>query len=551
MICAVGPDGKFTAEAPDYAGRWVKDADKDINRELRERGLLLHVEQYLHDYPFCWRAEDDPLIQYPRKSWFIRTTEFKDRMLANNAQINWLPEHIRDGRFGNFLETNVDWALSRERYWGTPLPIWVCSKTGKMEAVGSYDELLAKPGVAGTGGLGGGQGAKPELPDDLRGSQAVHRRGDLRFAVCRRAAACSASPEVIDCWYDSGAMPFAQWGYPHAEPRAVSRSSFPADFISEAIDQTRGWFYSLLAISTMLFGDETNSPARSRFDPTDRIGRDRRCRMPASVQELHRAGPDAAAKTAQKMSKSKRNYREPSRDLRPLRCRCAALVLLRQPAALDLDPLQRTGDQGQHPRVPAAAVERLQLLRDLRQHRRLRSRRLDCRARRGSSTRQTLAGATVTGRSTERSELDRWVLSELNRTVAAVIERMDAYDNFAACGGMNEFVDALSNWYVRRSRDRFWSGDERVAGQAGRLLDAVRVPGDDQQADRAVHAVSGRDDVAESGRRLRRSGRGERPPVRLSRWPIRRRWIDACCPSGCVCCARSPRWAATPAWTPS
>ena len=167
LINAVGPDGKFTAEAPDYQGRWVKDCDKDITRNLQHRGLLFHQEQYLHDYPFCWRADNDPLIQYPRKSWFIRTSQFKDQMLANNRQISWLPEHIRDGRFGNFLETNVDWALSRERYWGTPLPIWVCEQTGKMEAIGSYAELLAKPGVSGTEVWQAAKAQKPDLPDDL------------------------------------------------------------------------------------------------------------------------------------------------------------------------------------------------------------------------------------------------------------------------------------------------------------------------------------------------------------------------------------------------
>ena len=149
---------------------------------MKADGTLLHQEQYLHDYPFCWRAEEDPLIQYPRKSWFIRTTRFKEKMLANNRQIHWLPEHIRDGRFGNFLETNVDWALSRERYWGTPLPIWVCEATGHMEAVASYEELLAKPGVAGDRGLGKDQAGPSRTARAPEGPQAVHRRGHLRLA---------------------------------------------------------------------------------------------------------------------------------------------------------------------------------------------------------------------------------------------------------------------------------------------------------------------------------------------------------------------------------
>ena len=152
---------------------------------MKGRGLLFHQEQYLHDYPFCWRAEEDPLIQYPRRSWFIRTTQFKDQMLANNSRINWLPEHIRDGRFGNFLETNVDWALSRERYWGTPLPIWVCEKTGYTEAVASYAELLAKPGVAGHRGVGEGQAGQSRAARRPEGPQAVHRRGHLRLAEGR------------------------------------------------------------------------------------------------------------------------------------------------------------------------------------------------------------------------------------------------------------------------------------------------------------------------------------------------------------------------------
>jgi len=200
LINCVSSDGKFTNEAPEFVrGRWVKDCDKDIIRDLKTRGLLFHQEQYLHDYPFCWRAEEDPLIQYPRESWFIRTTAFKDAMLENNSQINWLPEHIRDGRFGKFLESNVDWALSRERFWGTPLPIWVCSETGKMEALGGYDELLAKPGVRGTEVWDEAKRKNPQLVDDLR----VHKpyidavSYDSPFA---KGAGMERVTEVIDCW---------------------------------------------------------------------------------------------------------------------------------------------------------------------------------------------------------------------------------------------------------------------------------------------------------------------------------------------------------------
>ena len=258
LICAVAPDGNFTEEFADYAGRWVKDCDKELVRQLKERGWLYHQEQYLHDYPFCWRAEEDPLIQYPRQSWFIRTTAFKDQMLANNGQVKWLPEHIRDGRFGNFLETNVDWALSRERYWGTPLPIWICQETGKAEAVASYDELLAKPGVSGFQVWQQAKQQRPDLPDDLR----VHKpyidevTYESPFAPGARMQRVT---EVIDCWFDSGAMPFAQWGYPHQPQSDQFDCQFPADFISEALDQTRGWFYSLLAISTLMFGPDPSS----------------------------------------------------------------------------------------------------------------------------------------------------------------------------------------------------------------------------------------------------------------------------------------------------
>jgi isoleucyl-tRNA synthetase len=185
LFCPVGPDGKFTSiVGPKLAGRFVKEADRDIIRQLKENDLLIHQENYRHEYPFCWRAEEDPLIQYARTSWFIRTTAFRDEFVKNNLKINWLPEHIRDGRFGNFLENNVDWALSRERFWGTPLPIWQCEQCGYQEAVASYEDLLAKEGATGVEVWEEAKRRDPELVDDLR----VHKRSlRARVAVPLRA----------------------------------------------------------------------------------------------------------------------------------------------------------------------------------------------------------------------------------------------------------------------------------------------------------------------------------------------------------------------------
>ena len=308
LINCVAPDGTFTDEFPTMTGRFVKECDRDLTRDIRRRGLLVHQEQYLHDYPFCWRADNDPLIQYPRASWFIRTSEFRNELLSNNSHINWMPEHIKDGRFGNFLENNVDWALSRERYWGTPLPIWVCEETGKAEAVSSYDELLAKPGATGSDVFDQAKADNPDLSEDLR----VHKpyidaiTYDSPFAAHARMRRV---PEVIDCWFDSGAMPFAQWGWPHTGVEHF-QSQWPADFISEAIDQTRGWFYSQLAISTLLFGPESTTNAATTnaaaaMPPKEYPHPFRNC-----IVLGHMLGEDGG-----KMSKSKRNYKEPSEIL--------------------------------------------------------------------------------------------------------------------------------------------------------------------------------------------------------------------------------------------
>jgi isoleucyl-tRNA synthetase len=451
LICAVGPDGRFTAEAPDYRGRWVKDADRDINRELKRRGLLFHQGQFLHDYPFCWRAEDDPLIQYPRKSWFIRTTAFKQELLDNNHHVHWLPEHIKGGRFGNFLETNVDWALSRERYWGTPLPIWVCEQTGYAEAVASYDDLLAKPGVQGTEVWEAARRANPGLSEHLK----VHKpyidaiTYDSPKAPGKRMRRV---PEVIDCWFDSGAMPFAQWGYPHGGRQAF-REQFPADFISEAIDQTRGWFYSLLAISTLLFGSRREAAAEARREPDAPLYPYPHPFKNCIVLGLM-LGEDGA-----KMSKQKRNYREPQEIFD--RYGADALrwyFFANQPPWTSI----RYSEQAIKDSIPEFLLRLWNCYSFFVIYANIDG--FDPAARWRGDVADLKAEAFRHAEGyrplRQRGELDRWILSELNQTAAEVVAAMDAYDNYAACQRIKLFVDALSNWYVRRSRDRFWSGEQ-------------------------------------------------------------------------------------------
>ncbi len=457
LINAVAADGTFTPEAPDYQGRWVKDCDRDIIRDLKDRGLLYHQEQYVHDYPFCWRAEEDPLIQYPRRSWFISTTRFKEKMLANNRRINWLPDHIRDGRFGNFLETNVDWALSRERYWGTPLPIWVCEETGHMEAVAGYDELLAKPGMRGTDVWEKARKVNPNLPDDLK----VHKpyidaiTYDSPKAPGKRMRRVS---EVIDCWFDSGAMPFAQWGYPaQAGSQTHFAEQFPADFISEALDQTRGWFYSLLAISRLLFSPDGPDGEQDRPEVRPEVEYPHPFRNCIVLGLM--LGEDGG-----KMSKSKRNYREPQvifdrygadalrwyffanqppwtsiRYSEQSIKECIPEFLLRLWHVYSFFVIYANIDGFD----PAASISGDSISGAV-----------------GQLTADVLATGDGYRPVSQRGELDRWILSELNRNAATATERMDAYDNHGACGQLAEFVDALSNWYVRRSRDRFWSGEQ-------------------------------------------------------------------------------------------
>ena len=491
LLNAVGPNGEFTEEAPEaYQGRWVKDCDKEIIRELKDRGILLHQEQIKHEYPFCPRSEDDPLIQYARKSWFVRTSLFKDEFLANNDKINWLPDHIKEGRFGDFLRNNVDWALSRERFWGTPLPIWKCEQTGKMEAIGSYAELLDKPGVQGTEIWEDAKKADPNLPDHLKvhkpyidaitydspfvdsdecgtGVSPVNHRqdaGDTQKARMRRVT------EVIDCWWDAGSMPFAQWGFPHIEDSVQTFAQrFPCDFISEAIDQTRGWFYGLLAISTLLFGE---SREEDRL-PSEEIPKpDTGHPYKTCIVLGHVMGEDGL-----KMSKRTKNYKEP------------AFIF----DHLGADAMRWYFYSAQTPwtsiRFQEAAIRDAQrefLVRLYNvfsffniyanidgfeiqpgdQSSALHTDRGDqssaLHTAEHSQTKQSGALPSPTGYrpAAERSQIDRWIISELHRTIQEVRARMDNFENYPAAGHLKDFVDALSNWYVRRSRDRFWRGEK-------------------------------------------------------------------------------------------
>jgi isoleucyl-tRNA synthetase len=399
-------------------------------------------------------------------------------MLQNNASIGWLPEHIRDGRFGNFLESNVDWALSRERYWGTPLPIWVCQETGKMEAIASYDELLAKPGVDGTQVWLQAKADNPELVDDLR----VHKpyidavTYDSPFADGARMQRVS---EVIDCWYDSGAMPFAQWGWPHQNDERF-RDQFPADFISEALDQTRGWFYSQLAISTMLFGEGASIQDEGFDGETDQTLAAlpyphpyRNCIVLGLMLSQWWEGSDGTivldeseaknfpgvkfTKKVGKMSKSLRNYRSPEEIFDRYGADALRWYFFANQAPWNSIIY---AEQSIKDSIPEFLLRLWNVASFLTIYAEIdgfdpsTAKRAD-----EQLSSESLASAPTYRDPGQRSEIDRWILSELNRVVETVIDRMDALDNYNACQAINSLVDGLSNWYVRRSRDRFWASD--------------------------------------------------------------------------------------------
>jgi isoleucyl-tRNA synthetase len=410
VLHPVGPDGRFGPETGWLAGRFVKDADADLVEDLRRRGLLWRAEPHRHAYPFCWRC-GTPLIYYALTSWYARTTAVKDRMLEENAHIGWRPEHIRDGRFGDWLANNVDWALSRARYWGTPLPLWRCPD-GHVTAVESLADLSARAGR------------------DLSGLD-PHRPfvDEVAFACPDCGQEARRVPDVLDAWFDSGSMPFAQWGYPHTPgSRDAFLRAFPADFISEAIDQTRGWFYSLLAVSTLLFDQASYRNVVCLGLIVDRDGR--------------------------KMSKSLGNVLDP-------------FELLDRYGA---DPLRWFMLAGGSPwvsrRLSPEAVEDITRSFFLTLWNTYSFFSLYARLE-GFQPDLSPGGAES---APPGPPIDRWVLAELADTVDQVTRNLDDYDATGAARRLASFVDDLSNWYVRLSRRRFWRGTGDDADAAFRTL---------------------------------------------------------------------------------
>ncbi|MGI8713271.1 MAG: isoleucine--tRNA ligase [Solirubrobacteraceae bacterium] len=390
IVNPVALDGTYDERIGPYAGRWVKDADADLIEDLRVRGRLLRSEPYEHSYPHCWRC-GTPLLYYAKPSWYIATSQIKDELLASNEAVNWYPAHVKYGRFGKWLEGNVDWALSRERYWGTPLPVWRCDH-GCTKVIGSFDELEQLSGV--------------RLEDPHRPFV-----DEVMFPCENCGGPMRRVPEVIDVWFDSGSMPFAQFHSPHANLEHFEQR-FPADFVCEALDQTRGWFYSLLAISTLLYG-------RSSFRNVVCLG--------LILDEQGR-----------KMSKSLGNTVEPWEVIDRYGADALRWYFFTSKYPWDgyRFSLETIGEAVRQFLLQLWNTYGFYVLY--------------------ANANDVGAGAVA---DQDLTDLDRWALSRLQETVGVVRERLDDFDATGGGRALQTFVDELSNWYVRRSRRRFWDGD--------------------------------------------------------------------------------------------
>jgi isoleucyl-tRNA synthetase len=406
VLMTVRPDGGFVDAVEPWADVWVKDADPQIIDELIGRGLMFRHGTYYHTYPFCWRC-DTALLYYARPTWFIRTTERRENLVNLNKTINWVPEHIRDGRFGDWLDGNIDWALGRERFWGTPLPVWQCDQCGHQHCIGGLDELT-------------------ELTSEDQSELDPHRPYvDTITWECQKCGKGTMRrvPELIDVWFDSGAMPVAQWGYPYYN-QDMFKEQFPADFICEAVDQTRGWFYSLHAISTLLFDSVCFKNVICLGHILDGEG--------------------------QKMSKSKGNVVAPWDVLNAYGADCFRWYMY------------TAGPPGEPRRFSLELVGQAY-------------RSFWLTLWNTYSFFVTYAAldefdpTAVDVPYEERSALDRWALSELHTLVRDVTEAFENYDVPGATRPIVDFIDSLSNWYLRRSRRRFWKSESDADKQSAYL----------------------------------------------------------------------------------
>ena len=391
FINLVDKTGKFVKEVEPWAGKFVRDCSEDICRWLKEQNKLFSKEKHLHSYPHCWRC-DTPLLYYPKESWFVAMSKLRDNLLKNNDTINWMPETIKTGRFGKFLENVIDWGISRDRYWGTPLPIWTC-ECAHQECIGSIAELKEK-GI--------------NVPDDIELHKPYIDDVHLKCPHCGKEM--TRAKEVIDCWFDSGSMPFAQWHYPF-ENKEIFEANFPAQFISEAIDQTRGWFYTLLAVSTCLFD-------KSSYENCIVLG-----------HVLDDKG--------QKMSKSKKNGVDPFELLDTVGAdatrwhfyTCSAPWI---PTRLSVKSVQETQRKFLSTLWNVYSFYVLYAEID------------------GFNPLQ-YKDFKVT------NVMDKWILSEMYTLIKEVDAKLDKYDITGAALLIEDFTDELSNWYVRRNRERFWA----------------------------------------------------------------------------------------------
>ncbi len=400
FIQPVDSEGKFNSEITPWAGIFVKTADKDIIRHLKESGNLYRREQIKHSYPHCWRC-DSMLIYYARESWYIRTSSFKEQLLENNRKIKWYPPFVGEKRFGEWLENNVDWALSRDRFWGTPLNIWICGECGHQRSVRSIKELVSE------GKLKDGS----PVPEDIE----LHRPyiDNVVFTCPECGGTMTRTNEVIDCWFDSGSMPFAQWHYPFENAERFDEELFPADFISEGMDQTRGWFYSMLTISTLFKG----------------VSSYKSCLVNDMILD----------KNGQKMSKSKGNSVDPIQLMQDFGADAIRWYLLEVsppwvPTRFDVDGVKE---------IVGKFFGTLKNTYSF------------------YATYANIDGfdASEYPEDWKRSAgIDRWIISRLHTLIGKVRDFMEEYDFTKAVRAIQDFViDEVSNWYVRRSRRRFWA----------------------------------------------------------------------------------------------